>query len=305
MITIDIGFDPIIAQLGSFQLGWHAVFTALGVLAGVWLALWLAARRGIPTDLVGDIATWSVVGGIIGARLFHVADHLSFYLAQPLQIFAVWEGGIAVYGAFIGGLVAGSIAAWRAHADPWPLLDLAAPAMLVGQAIGRLGCLSNGDAWGADATGCSLCLAVRYTHPNALIPDQLRGVPTYAYPLYEIGGELLLLAGLWLFRKPLARYPGLAFLVTTIGYAVIRFVLTYLRQEPIIVVGLQEAQLIALGTALLAVLVIVWRMRPGRPRPAPTPVSAAGRRGGKGVGMEQSPLRERGSGPTRDLACRA
>src|SRR5690349_312447 len=157
MLTFEIGFDPIIARLGTFELGWHGIFTALAVLGGVWLALWLAARRGISTDMVASIATWGVVGGIVGARLFHVLDHLPTYLQDPQSIVMVWRGGIAVYGAFIGGLVAGGIAAWRARADMWQLLDVAAPAMLVGQAIGRLGCLSNGDAWGANATGRPVC----------------------------------------------------------------------------------------------------------------------------------------------------
>src|SRR4030088_918016 len=103
MMTIDIGFDPIAAQLGPFQLGWHGIFTALAVIVGVWLAGRLAQRRGISTDLVANVATWAVVGGIVGARLFHVLDHLSFYLENPLLIPAKWEGGIAVYGAFIGG----------------------------------------------------------------------------------------------------------------------------------------------------------------------------------------------------------
>ena len=156
MITIDIGFDPVLAQIGPFQLGWHGIFTALAVAGGVWLALRLGARRGISPELVSTVATWAVVGGIIGARLFHVLDHLPQYAQDPLSALAVWQGGIAVYGAFIGGVVAGGFAAWRAKADPWPLLDIAAPAMLVGQAIGRLGCLSNGDAWGADATGLRL-----------------------------------------------------------------------------------------------------------------------------------------------------
>jgi hypothetical protein len=108
-----------------------------------------------------------------------------------------------MYGAFIGGLVGGGIAAWRSHLDPWPLLDIAAPSMLVGQAIGRLGCLCNGNAWGGDATGCPFCLAIRYTNQNDLLPANLRGVPTYAYPLYEIAAEALLLATLWLFRDRL------------------------------------------------------------------------------------------------------
>jgi phosphatidylglycerol:prolipoprotein diacylglycerol transferase len=258
-MTIDIGFDPIIAQLGPFQLGWHGVFTALAVIVGLWLAGRLAQRRGISTDLVSGIATWAVVGGVVGARLFHVLDHLPFYLENPLLVPAVWEGGIAVYGAFIGGLAGGGIAAWRAKADVWRLLDIAAPAMLLGQAIGRLGCLCNGDAWGAEATGCPLCLAIRYTHQNDLLPASLRGVPTYAYPIYELVAELLLLAGLWLFRNWLRQRPGLTFLVATIGYGVIRFVLTFLRQEPNVFLGLQEAQVIALLTGVLAAGALVWR----------------------------------------------
>ena len=174
MVTWTFGFDPIIAQLGPFQLGWHGIFTAVAVVVAIWLAGYLGVRRGIPQDIVYGVAGWGVVGGIVGARLFHVADHLDFYLANPLLIPMVWEGGIAVYGAFIGGIIGGGIAAWRDHLDPWPLLDIAAPSMLVGQAIGRLGCLANGDAWGSDATGCPLCLAIRYTNPNDLLPAELR-----------------------------------------------------------------------------------------------------------------------------------
>src|SRR5216683_3861281 len=110
----------------------------------------LAMQRGIPSELVYAIAGWGVVGGLIGARLFRVADHLSYYMQNPLLIPAIREGGVAVYGAFIGGLVGGGRAAWRSHLDPWPLPDIAATSMLVGQGIGRLGCLCIGDAWGRD-----------------------------------------------------------------------------------------------------------------------------------------------------------
>jgi phosphatidylglycerol---prolipoprotein diacylglyceryl transferase len=275
MITIDFRFDPIIAQIGPFQLGWHGIFTALAVVAGVSLALRLASSRGISTELVSRVATWAVVGGIIGARVFHVLDHLPQYAQDPLSAFAVWQGGIAVYGAFIGGLVAGGIAAWRNGANAWPLLDIAAPAMLVGQAVGRLGCLCNGDAWGADATGCPVCLAIRYSHANDLLPAGLRGVPTYAYPAYEIAAEVLLLAVLWFARGRLQARPGAAFLVTAIGYAVIRFVLTYLRQETVIAFGLQEAQVVALATGVLAAAVLVWRLIRHAPGMTPAPTTPA------------------------------
>jgi phosphatidylglycerol:prolipoprotein diacylglycerol transferase len=268
-VTWTFAFDPIIAQWGPFQLGWHGIFTALAVFVAIWLAGRLAQGRGIPAETVYSLAVWGVVGGIVGARLFHVADHLDFYLQNPLLIPAVWEGGIAVYGAFIGGLVAGGIAAWRAHLDPWPLLDVAAPAMLVGQAIGRFGCLCNGDAWGGDATGCPFCIAIRYTNQNDLLPNNLRGVPTYAYPLYEIGCEALLLVGLWLFRDKLKDRPGLTFLAGAIGYAAIRFGLTFYRQEALVLWGLQEAQLIAVATGVLALGLLVWRWSRGSLMTAP------------------------------------
>jgi phosphatidylglycerol:prolipoprotein diacylglycerol transferase len=138
-VTLTFDFDPILAQWGPFQLGWHGIFTALAVAVALWLAGYLGAKRGISTDTIYSIAGWGVVGGIVGARLFHVADHLSFYAANPLLIPQVWEGGIAVYGAFIGGLLGGGLAAYRKRLNAWPLLDIAAPAMLIGQAIGRFG----------------------------------------------------------------------------------------------------------------------------------------------------------------------
>jgi phosphatidylglycerol:prolipoprotein diacylglycerol transferase len=219
VVTWTFSFDPIIAQLGPFQLGWHGFFTAIAVAVAIWFAGYLGVRRGIPQDTVYGVAGWGVVGGIVGARLFHVADHV----------------------------------------DPWPLLDIAAPSMLLGQAIGRLGCLSNGDAWGSDATGCPFCLAIRYTHQNDLLPADLKGVPTYAYPLYEIVAALVLLGILWLLRDGLRERPGLTFLLSAVGYAIIRFGLTFYRQETVIVWGLQEAQVIALVTGLLAAVLIVWR----------------------------------------------
>src|SRR5258707_11278746 len=130
-MTLTFAFDPVIAQLGPFQLGWHGLFTALAVLVALWLAGRLAMQRGIPSEVVYGVAGWGVVGGLIGARLFHVADHLQYYLENPLLIPAIWEGGIAVYGAFIGGLVRGAISPLGSHLHPVPLFEDAAPLILV------------------------------------------------------------------------------------------------------------------------------------------------------------------------------
>jgi phosphatidylglycerol:prolipoprotein diacylglycerol transferase len=84
-MTLTLSFDPVIAQLGPFQLGWHGIFTSIAVLVAVWLAGRLALRRGIPTEVVFAIAGWGVAGGLIGARLFHIADNLLYCQQNPSE----------------------------------------------------------------------------------------------------------------------------------------------------------------------------------------------------------------------------
>lgn len=107
---------------------------------------------------------------------------------------------------------------------------------------------------------CPFCLTITYTHQNDLLPADLKGVPTYAYPAYEILAEIVLLGLLWVLRKRLQNRPGFTFLIGAIGYAFIRFGLTYLRQETVVLWGLQEAQLIAVVSGLAALGVMLWRL---------------------------------------------
>jgi phosphatidylglycerol:prolipoprotein diacylglycerol transferase len=272
MITFALPLDPTIVQLGQFQLSWHGVFTSLAIVVAVWIGLGamqrVAERRGFSPAPLDGVALWAVAGGVIGARLFFIFDHLSTYLADPLSALAIWQGGIAVYGGFLGGLAGGLLAARRARLPVWPLLDAVAPAMLVGQVIGRLGCLSNGDAWGAPCSG-PFGICVVYSNPGDLLPPELLGVPTHAYPIYEMAAVGVLLLGLWLARRQLAASaPGTTFLLAALGYSVIRFGLTAFRQETVLFWGLQEAQVVALVTGAVAVALLYLRSRhPQESRP--------------------------------------
>ena len=207
---------------------------------------------------------WAIAGGVVGARLFHVLDHLPYYSENLLEAFAIWQGGIAVYGGFVGGVLAGVLAARALGIPVWPALDAGGVGMLVGQAIGRLGCLVNGDAWGGP-TGCPC--GVVYWHEHALLPPELLGVPTHPYPLYEIAGVALVLGLVWLAVRRGSR-PGTTFLLATVGYAALRFSLTFVRQEPIVALGLQEAQLVALCTGAIALAILAARALSGS---APVP----------------------------------
>ena len=252
MPLIQMTMDPIIAQIGPFELGWHGVFSTLALLAGLWIGLARAGQLGLDVDKMVSGMGWVIGGAIVGARLFHVFDHLGYYAQHPLEIVAIWQGGIAVYGGFIGGVLAGVIAAWKYEVPIWKALDAAAFGMLIGQAVGRIGCFINGDAWGAPTGGP---WGVVYWHEHTLIPPDLLGVPTHPYPLYEIVAVLILMGLLWVGRGQLRR-PGVTFLLMVIGYGVIRFVLSNVRQEAIVAFGLQEAQLVAVVTSAIALVLL-------------------------------------------------
>jgi phosphatidylglycerol:prolipoprotein diacylglycerol transferase len=253
-LTLPVGIDPTIIVVGPLQIGWHGVLTAVAVLLAVSMGTAALRRRGCPADAVETLPLWSLVGGVVGARLFHVLDRLPRFVADPLSALAFWEGGIAAYGGFVGGVAAGVLAARRRGLAVWPLLDAVAPAMLVGQAVGRLGCLSNGDAWGAPTRWG---VGRRVRAPGRAAPARAARRADAPYPRYEIAGVLLLL---FLVRLLGPRLPtGGRFLVVALGYALLRFVLTTVRQEPVVLAGLQEAQVVALITGALAGALLLRR----------------------------------------------
>lgn len=245
MNGIVIGIDPVLAHLGPFMLRWFGLFFTLAIVAGVWLALREAARKRLPLEEATSLAYWGVAGGLIGARVAHVIDRWDIYADAPWRILFVWEGGLAVYGGLVGGVLAGLAYILVRGLPVWDVGDAAAPGMLLGQAVGRLACIPNGDAYGAPA---NLPWAFIYTHPGAIVPDDLRGVPLHPYPAYELLFDVALLGVLWRLRlRPaFVRRPGLLFFTYAAAYSAGRFLLTGFRMERIWFWGLQEAQVLSL-----------------------------------------------------------
>jgi len=110
MFTIAI--DPILFSIGHFAVRWYSIILLTAIGLGIWLTAREAAQRGFKKEDVYDAALWIIIGGIVGARLFHVLDHWSDeYAANPIQLFYIWEGGLAIWGALVGGLIAGALIA--------------------------------------------------------------------------------------------------------------------------------------------------------------------------------------------------
>ncbi len=259
MNGIVISISPVLAHLGPFTLRWYSLFFVLAIFAGVWLGLREAGRRGLDVERVQSLAIWAVVGGLVGARLFHVIDRWDLYAADPFRVFAIWEGGLAVEGGLVGGGIAGLAYALRHCIPAWRMADAAAPGMLLGQTVGRLACIPNGDAYGAPA---NLPWAFIYTNPAAQVPPNLLNVPLQPYPVYELLFDLGLLALLWRLR-PVFKSDGLLFLTYVVLYGVGRFLLTFYRIEKVWFWGLQEAQVFALLAVLAALPLLIWRARRG------------------------------------------
>ncbi|HEX9017375.1 MAG TPA: prolipoprotein diacylglyceryl transferase [Chloroflexota bacterium] len=277
-IVIDI--DPVLFAAGPVIIRWYGVMISIGIVAGAVLGMREARRRGISEDDILYLLVWAVPAALVGARLFHVVDAWDYYLTYPLQILAIQEGGLAIYGGLIGGLLAGAWAARRKGILSLGLLDLAAPSLILGQAIGRIGCFVNGDHQGPPS---DLPWATSYVHTGNVAPDSQ---PRQPAQLYEMLYDLAIL-GLLMFLRPRLKKDGILFALYAALYSFGRFWISALRGDALFLAGLKEAQLISVVTFLVAVpvMVYIWR-RPAAQTSAESRVLSAER-------TEDSALRTR------------
>lgn len=253
-MVIDV--PPVIVHLGPVALSWYGMFVGIAIAVGVSLAFREARRKGLVAEAVESVAFWVFVGGIVGARTLHVIDRWDLYALHPQDVFAIWNGGLAILGAVLGGTLAGVIVVWRRGLPLGVFSDAAAPGAILGQAIGRLACLFTGDAVGRATTG----FGVTYLDPGAMVPQLgVRYEPVF---LYEMGWDLGVFAVLWWLR-PRLRVDGMLFAVYLAAYAIGKFGLTFLRTETVRLAGLQEAQLLSIGALALAA-VWAWRSMAAR-----------------------------------------
>ncbi len=257
MSGIVINIDPVIFRIGDFELRWYSITIMLAVVAAVLITTHFGKKKGIAAEEIYSLALWVVISGMVGARLFHIVDQWEYYAGNPLHIFQLQQGGLAIWGAIAGGAVALFIYAKSRHLPLGRLVDAVVPGLLVAQIIGRIGCIVNGDAYGGIT---SLPWGFIYTHPDALIPSALFGIPTHPYPVYEIlwnGATLLALLKL---RHSFTK-NGILFFSYLSLYSLGRFALTFVRQENALVWQLQQAQVIAIAVMVVSVAAIIYLSR--------------------------------------------
>lgn len=232
----------ILFSIGGIHIQLFGLMIALGIVAGFYILNSEVKRKGLNGDQITDLAIYSVIIGIIGARLnYIIAFNPSYYLSNPIEIIMIQKGGLSIQGGLIAGII---FALWYVKKKNIPLgmtADAFAPAIILGQAIGRVGCdvfgvvMSKPWFWGVRVEG------------QLLHPAQI----------YEAVLNYILFFVLWQRRKNI-KYNGQLFVYYVIGFSINRFIVEFSRSNPLVFGPISIAHVYSIGLVLGALILGVW-----------------------------------------------
>jgi phosphatidylglycerol:prolipoprotein diacylglycerol transferase len=221
-VLVHPSIDPIAFAIGPLAVRWYGLMYLAGFAAGWWLGLRRIAQGAAPVTRrqFDDLLFLAVLGVILGGRLGYVLFYKpAHYLANPLEVFAIWQGGMSFHGGLLGVMLAMAFAAWRHRIDYLRLMDFVAPLCPLGIAAGRMGNFINGELWG------------RVTEvPWGMVFRGAGDAPRHPSQLYQFAleGVLLFIILWWYSSRPRPR--GAVSALFLIGYGVFRFVAEFARE---------------------------------------------------------------------------
>ncbi|WP_374720703.1 prolipoprotein diacylglyceryl transferase [Peribacillus tepidiphilus] len=253
--------NPIAIDLGPLQVHWYGIIIGVGILLGLLLAMRESERRGLAKETFLDLILYAVPIAILSARIYYVIFQWDYYSQYPGDIIKIWNGGIAIHGALIGSVITAVVFAKKRGISFWKLADIAAPSILLGQAIGRWGNFMNQEAHGGEVSRSFL--------EGLYLPDwvinqmYINGTyyhPTFLYEsLWNFTGVIVLL-----FLRKVNLRRGELFLSYVIWYSIGRFFVEGLRTDSLMLTDtLRIAQVISIVLILLAIGLIVFRRAKG------------------------------------------
>ncbi|KKQ53898.1 MAG: Prolipoprotein diacylglyceryl transferase [Candidatus Falkowbacteria bacterium GW2011_GWC2_38_22] len=239
--------ESILINIGPIKIYWYGFFIVSGILLGMIVIFKLADKYKVSKETIIDSVFYLIIAGIIGARAYHVLLEPSYYFANPLSVFKVWEGGLAIHGAIIAGLITTWFFAKKYCLDLWQLFAIYVPGLALGQAIGRWGNYFNQELYG---TPTSLPWGIPIEPINRVNNyfDMYFFHPTF---LYESIGSLLIFAILiylhsWILKKEKPNYKIIVYSYLFL-YSILRFSLEFIRIDPTPeFIGLRWPQIISL-----------------------------------------------------------
>jgi prolipoprotein diacylglyceryl transferase len=263
--------------VGPFVVHIYALFILTGIVLAIWIANHRLTKRGGESGVAIDIALWAVPFGIVGGRIFHVLTHVGDYFydgADYSAIFRIWEGGLAIYGAILFGLLGAWIGARVAGVRFWSFVDAVAPGVLLAQAIGRWGNYFNQELFGTPTT-LPWGLEIDQTNPAypAGLPAGVLFHPTFLYEsIWSLIGVVLLIN----LDKRFELRWGKMFALYIAFYSVGRIWTESLRLDPSeVILGLRTNIWSALAGILAAI--VIWRVQSRRHPGLETSIYVAGK----------------------------
>lgn len=250
---------PILFEIESLTIRWYGFLIASSVIIGVTLSQYLAKRRHINPDLLGDLAIWLVIAAIPCARIYYVIFQWRAYAQHPENIVAIWQGGIAIHGAILGGTLAAIIFARLNKISIWQLADLVVPSLALGQTIGRWGNFFNSEAFGKPTNLPWKLFIPPVYRPQEYLNEQYFH-PTFLYEsiwnLLVFG--LLLIIFFWGLRNPKLLKVGTLALLYLVAYSSGRIWIEGLRMDSLMLGPLRIAQVVSLIAITLGLIGLIW-----------------------------------------------
>lgn len=215
---------PVLFEFGGLTVHTYGFFVALGVLAGIFLARQESIRLGMDADRVVDVCFYIVIAAIVGSRLFYVLTNIKFFIASPVEIFKIWNGGLVFYGGFIGAIMVMIVLIKRYHLDLGKFCDVGAVSLPLGHFLGRIGCFFAGCCYGKT---CDLPWAIVFQHPDSLAPLNIALHPTQ---IYSSISNLIIFLFLFLYRTRKS-FDGQLFWIYVIFYGINRSIIELFRGD--------------------------------------------------------------------------
>ena len=242
-------------DLGIIKIYWYSITMFLGVISGIIIAYIEIKRKKINISKFENMAFYAILFGFIGARIYYCLFNLDYYLNNPLEIFMVWHGGLAIHGGIIGAVIAIYIYCKKNELSFLEMLDICAPALVIGQVIGRWGNFFNSEAHGGIVTKSFLeSLHLPNFIINGMYIDGVYYHPTF---LYESLLNLIIFIVLMILRKNKKIRIGTITGIYLMWYGIVRFFVESLRTDSLMLSSLKMAQVISIILFIIGLILII------------------------------------------------
>lgn len=248
-----------IITLGMIEIRWYSVLILMSFMIGTLIIFYGAKRKQIDTRLISDLIFYLIITVIIGARIYYVLFNLDYYLKYPIDIIKIWEGGLAIHGGIIAGIIFLYYYCKKKNIDLLTITDIIAPALILGQAIGRWGNFFNQEAYGSITT----YEALKHLHiPNFIISGMYIN-HSYWHPTFFYESIMCLIGFIIIFiyyhtkkcRK--GHLTALYFII----YGIIRFFIESMRQDSLMIGSIKMAQIVSIIMILIGIVIFIYSFK--------------------------------------------